>query len=296
MSKYFSLKIVAFVLSLLGFFFLIVSITEVTILFTLSEYKTLRGNEFLEFADRFIDTFLVFKSIGVIVWGIVLFIIFQAISQQIKVFIDIEYNTRMNRTLSESKLDVLREIHKIQFKLVNSMTCPRCLGKGYVDSDDIRRLDVFGWEPGHCIYCDSTGSVQKKATLENNVTDYYESGNFTEEEFQPYVAETEKFDNNEATIAGAIIALAMFLYVLTANFKFNLFLLVISLVLFYLNYKKEDSYLKKEYIPQLLFGLSACLMIGVIFRSLNGNFQIGPLVLVVLSGLIGMSLYHKKEK
>ena len=38
----------------------------------------------------------------------------------------------------------------------NLIDCPRCLGKGHVDLQDIKRLrrELF-WEPGpHCAYCD----------------------------------------------------------------------------------------------------------------------------------------------
>jgi hypothetical protein len=36
----------------------------------------------------------------------------------------------------------------------NMVDCPRCLGKGAVDSEDIRRLkkELF-WGPGKCAYC-----------------------------------------------------------------------------------------------------------------------------------------------
>lgn len=40
------------------------------------------------------------------------------------------------------------------------MKCPRCLGKGYVDRDDIRRLGMSGkWGPGPCRVCGATGDV-----------------------------------------------------------------------------------------------------------------------------------------
>jgi len=38
--------------------------------------------------------------------------------------------------------------------------CPRCLGKGFVDLDDIRRLNkVLKWTPAPCAYCLGSGKV-----------------------------------------------------------------------------------------------------------------------------------------
>lgn len=44
----------------------------------------------------------------------------------------------------------------------NEMICPRCLGKGFVDNNDIIRLDrVDYWEQGSCRYCDAQGFVKR---------------------------------------------------------------------------------------------------------------------------------------
>ncbi|MDX2049318.1 MAG: hypothetical protein SFU87_21210 [Chitinophagaceae bacterium] len=38
--------------------------------------------------------------------------------------------------------------------------CPRCLGKGNVDLEDIKRLrKELYWAPGKCAYCEGTGKV-----------------------------------------------------------------------------------------------------------------------------------------
>lgn len=38
--------------------------------------------------------------------------------------------------------------------------CPRCLGKGFVDNNDIERLDKkLVWNPGKCAYCNGLGKV-----------------------------------------------------------------------------------------------------------------------------------------
>jgi len=42
----------------------------------------------------------------------------------------------------------------------NKIECPRCLGKGNVDIEDIKRLkkELF-WIPGKCAYCNGKGKV-----------------------------------------------------------------------------------------------------------------------------------------
>lgn len=38
--------------------------------------------------------------------------------------------------------------------------CPRCLGKGFVDNNDIERLNKkLEWAPGKCAYCNGIGKV-----------------------------------------------------------------------------------------------------------------------------------------
>jgi hypothetical protein len=42
------------------------------------------------------------------------------------------------------------------------LTCPRCLGKGHVDTDDIIRLKQEGkWGTGTCVYCNGTGNIEQ---------------------------------------------------------------------------------------------------------------------------------------
>src|SRR5688572_31910917 len=42
----------------------------------------------------------------------------------------------------------------------NMVDCPRCVGKGKVDLEDIKRLkqELF-WAPGKCAYCNGNGKV-----------------------------------------------------------------------------------------------------------------------------------------
>ena len=48
--------------------------------------------------------------------------------------------------------------------------CPRCLGKGIVDVEDIQRLkkEVF-WAPGKCAYCNAIGKVPPGRTEQLSV-------------------------------------------------------------------------------------------------------------------------------
>ena len=44
--------------------------------------------------------------------------------------------------------------------LKETTECPRCLGKGNVDQDDIKRLgQELRWMPGKCAYCKGAGRV-----------------------------------------------------------------------------------------------------------------------------------------
>ncbi|HUP12293.1 MAG TPA: hypothetical protein VM187_08785 [Niastella sp.] len=47
------------------------------------------------------------------------------------------------------------------FKRSNDpVTCPRCLGKGHVDENDIKRLNKeMQWLPGSCAYCNGLKTV-----------------------------------------------------------------------------------------------------------------------------------------
>jgi hypothetical protein len=54
----------------------------------------------------------------------------------------------------------------------NMVDCPRCLGKGKVDLEDIKRLkkELF-WAPGKCAYCNGIGKVPPDR-LEKVSTDF----------------------------------------------------------------------------------------------------------------------------
>lgn len=48
-------------------------------------------------------------------------------------------------------------------KKTTPVECPRCLGKGFVNEADIRRLKMeLKWRPGSCAYCSGTGKVSEE--------------------------------------------------------------------------------------------------------------------------------------
>lgn len=49
------------------------------------------------------------------------------------------------------------------FENKNDTKCPRCLGKGNVDLNDIERLKMqLFWRPGKCAYCNGKGKVNSE--------------------------------------------------------------------------------------------------------------------------------------
>lgn len=62
-------------------------------------------------------------------------------------------------------VDIYDKIEKIE----NEMTCPLCLGKGFVDNHDIVRFNKLNdWQPGFCKFCDAKGNVIKGITKTTN--------------------------------------------------------------------------------------------------------------------------------
>lgn len=85
----------------------------------------------------------------------------------------------------EEKLEIFNpQIYIIEFLKVNIpdekgvLTCPRCLGDGYVNEQDIERLHTsLFWTPGDCLYCSSIGKVN----IKNIIIDTFP---YSKEEFQ----------------------------------------------------------------------------------------------------------------
>lgn len=65
----------------------------------------------------------------------------------------------------------------------SKIQCPRCLGKGHVDWDDIKRLNKeLKWIPGKCAYCNGGGNVGSNMVSQVPVDTTYLSINLSEEE------------------------------------------------------------------------------------------------------------------
>jgi hypothetical protein len=67
--------------------------------------------------------------------------------------------------------ELLLYLHKMNFKLrkfENEMVCPRCIGKGYVDADDIKRMGLINQSPADCKYCKSSGHVERGKPIKIN--------------------------------------------------------------------------------------------------------------------------------
>lgn len=53
-------------------------------------------------------------------------------------------------------------LFKLLFKK-SKLECPRCLGKGFVDWEDIRRLkNQLKWTPAPCAYCNASGKTSQE--------------------------------------------------------------------------------------------------------------------------------------
>lgn len=75
-------------------------------------------------------------------------------------------------------------------KLFNKskVDCPRCLGKGNVDWDDIKRLgQELKWLPGQCAYCNATGKVTSEMLSKISVDNMYLTTDITQDERQKLI-------------------------------------------------------------------------------------------------------------
>ncbi|MEP6844779.1 MAG: hypothetical protein ABI861_02200 [Panacibacter sp.] len=61
--------------------------------------------------------------------------------------------------------------------------CPRCLGKGEVDRDDIKRFNKeLKWIPGKCAYCYGTGKVSSRMASKVKADNTYLTTDIPQEE------------------------------------------------------------------------------------------------------------------
>ena len=90
-----------------------------------------------------------------------------------------------------------------------TVECPRCLGKGYVDSNDIKRLGMeSAWTPGECAYCGGTGRVDPKTISKVAVNENYLTNELPESERKKVVKGNRRaleraalFNDEESTVA-----------------------------------------------------------------------------------------------
>ena len=70
------------------------------------------------------------------------------------------------------------------------ITCPRCLGNGYVDFQDMVRLErEYYWEEGECGFCNETGSVEYSFARKFNANDlFFNNENWGSQEYKLYVS------------------------------------------------------------------------------------------------------------
>lgn len=74
----------------------------------------------------------------------------------------------MGTTITLAYIFVGMSLLKNLFGSDSLKQCPRCLGKGFVDDEDIKRLkQELKWKPGTCAYCNGTGKVDKN--IEDNI-------------------------------------------------------------------------------------------------------------------------------
>lgn len=90
-----------------------------------------------------------------------------------------------------------------------TMECPRCLGKGTVDWEDIKRLNnELKWLPGKCAYCNGSGKIDPSLLSKVAANNSYLSLDLDEEERQRLIDgdhdALERSDFYESEIDGFI--------------------------------------------------------------------------------------------
>ncbi|SHM45832.1 hypothetical protein [Flavobacterium chilense] len=67
----------------------------------------------------------------------------------------------------------------------SKIECPRCLGKKFVDWEDIIRLNnQLKWTPGPCAYCNATGKVTEETLAKVAVNNVYLTFDLPESEME----------------------------------------------------------------------------------------------------------------
>ncbi|WP_324026548.1 hypothetical protein QSV08_03270 [Maribacter sp. BPC-D8] len=75
----------------------------------------------------------------------------------------------------------------------NKIDCPRCLGKGEVDWNDIKRLNKeLKWGPGKCAYCNGSGKIKSNFESKVSVDTTYLTSDLNKKERNRVINKDEK--------------------------------------------------------------------------------------------------------
>jgi len=103
-------------------------------------------------------------------------------------------------------------------RTINLIDCPRCLGKGHVDIQDIKRLrrELF-WEPGPCAYCDGKKVVELYFATNINADDWFITSDVDQELLQRYLDKDPKVIAEAREMEENIRLIINFIYNLYIN-------------------------------------------------------------------------------
>ena len=75
--------------------------------------------------------------------------------------------------------------------------CPRCLSKGFVNKEDIKRLrrEFFWIEGPHCAFCDGKKHVKYDFANKFNADDWYITSDMDKDKFQRYLNQDDEIIN-----------------------------------------------------------------------------------------------------
>jgi len=115
-KRYSSLRIIASVIKFFAYFFLIISILEVILLALIGK----SSDEFLSQSEsdlqlfiEGINNFIGVSILTIIIGGIIMYILISSFSEIIKLYIDVEYNTRNTQSTLEKTLKLLERKFEI---------------------------------------------------------------------------------------------------------------------------------------------------------------------------------------
>ena len=82
-------------------------------------------------------------------------------------FFQAAYARRKNDfNYNEVKYTIYENLNLVKTENGDKIACPRCLGKGHVDEEDILRLKRSDqWVPGPCAYCEGLGKINSELTM-----------------------------------------------------------------------------------------------------------------------------------